>query len=105
MKSRQAFMALSTAMLMSLVMIGCTGGDTPDDRLVSTYADVIIVRESMNDTALVQRKVDSVLLAHGYAREDFERDLRSMGTTPKLFKSFYDSVSVKLSLMRDTTAP
>ncbi|MBC8125374.1 MAG: hypothetical protein H7X70_06535 [Candidatus Kapabacteria bacterium] len=97
--------SLATSLAVSLALVGCSDGDVPDERLVATYADVILIRESMNDTLLVQHKVDSVLTAHSYVREDFEKDLRSMGTNPKLFKSFYDSVSVKLSLMRDTTSP
>ena len=88
-----------------IALAGCTQGDIPDERLVTTYADVIIVRESSNDSVLVRKKLDSVLASHNYAREEFEKDLRSMGTTPKLFKNFYDSVNQRLSRMRDTTSP
>ncbi|MBK6290743.1 MAG: hypothetical protein IPH85_08070 [Ignavibacteria bacterium] len=88
-----------------IALVGCSQGDVPDERLVSTYAEVIIVRESSNDTMLVRRKLDSVLASHNYVREEFEKDLRSMGSTPKLFKNFYDSVNQRLSRMRDTTSP
>ncbi len=91
--------------LLLVALVGCSQGDVPDERLVATYADVIIVRESSNDSVLVQKKLDSVLASHNYAREEFEKELRSMGTTPKLFKNFYDSVNQRLSRMRDTTSP
>ena len=105
MKRRLAQISLAAFMALGLTFIGCSGGNGPDERLVAAYADVILVRESLNDTGFIQRTIDSVLVVHRYVREDFERDLRSMGTNPELFKSFYDSVSVRLSLMRDTTAP
>lgn len=65
------------------------------------YANVVAARETMADSATIQRKIDSVIAAAGYTAEKLEKELRSMGATPQLFKSFYDSVSYKLTLLRE----
>jgi|GEM_PF-1933252 len=85
-------------------VISCSNSDTPDEHLISTYADVIIARESSTDWNDVRIRTDSVLKMHAYDRQDFEEDLRDMGRKPKTFKAFYDSVSQRIARMRDTTS-
>lgn len=65
------------------------------------YASVVAVRETMADSATIQRKIDSVLARANYSSEQLEKELRQMGASPQLFKSFYDSVSIKLGAMRE----
>jgi hypothetical protein len=93
---------MAGAIMLALVMVGgCGESEVPDDRLVQSYADVIVARQSSGDTAVVQKAIDSVLTMRGYASEDFHTDLRSMARTPQLMKSFYDSVTSELTRRRD----
>jgi hypothetical protein len=84
-----------------LGLSGCTDSSTPHKELIDVYAKVISVRESMADSATIQRRIDSVLANANYSTEQLERELRQMGATPQLFKSFYDSVSARLGVMRE----
>jgi len=87
--------------LIFLMPLGCTEASSPRKELVEVYANVVAARETMADSATIQRKIDSVIAAAGYTAEKLEKELRSMGATPQLFKSFYDSVSYKLTLLRE----
>jgi len=68
--------------------------------LVQAYSDVIITREMNYDSTTTRHKNDSIIQAYGYDSASFDRDLRSMSRTPKLMKSFYDSVMVNISKKR-----
>ena len=91
--------------LVVLALTACTDGSIPDDRLVQTYADVIVARQQYGDSVRVKQAVDSILDDRQYTQDDFDHDLRSMSATPELFKAFYDSVSFELKRRRDSLQP
>ncbi len=87
---------------LTLLLAGCSADTIPNEELIRTYADVIVARSTGLDSAQVQKKIDSVLAAHGYDSLEFFDALRSMSASPELFKSFYDSVSTQLRMQRDS---
>lgn len=87
-----------------LVAVGCGGSDVPDERLVSAYADVMIVRQSSMDTTIIARRVDSVLQHHGYTHAEFFERVREEAQRPRMFKAMFDSVAARYERMRDTTS-
>ena len=91
--------------LLVLVAVSCTDASVPESRLVQTYADVIVARQQFGDSVRVRQAVDSILDQRGYSHQDFDDDLRSMSSTPQLFKAFYDSVSFELKRRRDSLKP
>lgn len=84
-----------------IITTSCEGSSADTSKLVETYADVIIVRETSVDTTVITARVDSVLRAHNYEKTQFEADLRSMGSDPRTLTSFYDSVSQRLARKRE----
>jgi len=93
-------MKYSFVIIALFILASCTDSSVPDARLVATYSDVIIVRESFGDSTTVRYKTDSILKAHQYDSTAFAQELRSMSNTPQLFKSFYDSVSATIGKRR-----
>lgn len=80
-----------------VLMSACTDSSLPDPELVRTYADVVLARQTIADSAKLKQTLDSILTAHGMDSTQFAEKLREMSRTPELFKGFYDSVTVKLS--------
>jgi hypothetical protein len=62
----------------------------------------VIARQMIGDSVQLRKTVDSILAAHNLDSADFDASLREMSRTPKLFKNFYDSVSLQINRMRDT---
>lgn len=83
-----------------MVMIACTSKSKVDNRLVTTYASVLLVRESTVDSVQAQRRFDSVLNVNGYTKASFERELREQSENHAQFKEFYDSVMVRVKQQR-----
>lgn len=71
-----------------------------DNRLISTYADVLLVRESTVDSAQSKQRFDSVLHLNGYTKEGFENALRDQSKDRERFKTFYDSVVARVRAKR-----
>lgn len=96
---------LATAALCCIVVaMGCSTDETPDERLVAAYADVMIVRQSSLDTTVIARRVDSVLQHHGFTSTEFFERVREEGQRPRMFKAMFDSVAARYERMRDTTS-
>ncbi len=89
-------------LLLCFVFIGCSTEES-EERLLSTYVDVIVIRESVADSATIARRIDSVLTASGYTQESFRNELRAKGQDPHTFTVFYDSVSQRLTRKREAT--
>lgn len=85
-------------------IVGCSDSEVPDERLVSAYADVMIVRQSSTDTAVIAQRVDSVLQRHGFTSTEFFERVREEGQRPRMFKAMFDSVAARYERMRDTTS-
>ena len=92
----------AAVLIAAFFVSACEDSSVPDELLVQTYADVIVVRERYPDSAVVANKVDSILETKGMDQESFREGLRSMSENPDLFKSFYDSVTVELRRRRDS---
>ena len=89
-----------TACLCMILITACEKLEQDGQRLVKTYARVLIEREAGLDSATAAKHIDSIIKASGYTVQEFERRLREHGTTPKDLRSFYDSVSAELERMR-----
>ncbi len=88
------------------IMLGtsCGESDVPDQRLISAYTDVMLVRQSSLDTTVIARRVDSVLQHHGFTSSEFFDRVREEGQDPRMFKAMFDSVAARYERMRDTTS-
>ncbi len=86
------------------ICTSCTDSDVPDERLVSAYVDVMIVRQSSLDTAVIAHRVDSVLQRHGFTSTEFFNRVREESQHPRMFKAMFDSVAARYERMRDTTS-
>lgn len=90
-----------TALIVSVMLISSCNSNEPDEqKLVSTYARVIVERESGLDSAVTARRIDSIVTLAGYSREAFSEALRTHGTSGAELRRFYDSVSAELERMR-----
>lgn len=85
---------------IAMLNTSCENLEQDGQRLVTTYARVLVERQAGVDSATAARHIDSIIKASGYTVEEFERRLREHGTTPKDLRSFYDSVSTELERMR-----
>lgn len=87
--------------ITTITLVTSCGSDAADEKkLVSTYARVIIERESGLDSAATARRVDSIVQTAGFTRESFSEALRSHGNSAVQLRQFYDSVSAELNRMR-----
>lgn len=97
-------MILATALACAAFCTSCNDAEVPDERLVSAYVDVMIVRQSSLDTAVIAQRVDSVLQHHGFTSAEFFERVREEGQRPRMFKAMFDSVNARYERMRDTTS-
>lgn len=93
-------MYLKRLSILCIVLTACSGQSSIDERLVSTYASVLVVRESTIDSARSKQRFDSVLAANGYTTESFDAALRAQSLNRDRFKQFYDSVVVRVRAKR-----
>lgn len=91
--------AIATVVAITLIT-ACGANETDERKLVSTYARVIIERESGLDSAATARRVDSIVQSAGFTQESFSEALRSHGNSAVQLRQFYDSVSAELNRMR-----
>lgn len=99
--NRHSPLTVCTILLGIIMLIAsCENIDQEGQRLVTTYARVLVERQAGLDSATAAQHIDSIIKASGYTVEEFERQLRSHGTTPQSLRSFYDSVSTELGRMR-----
>ena len=85
---------------IAILSTSCDNLEQDGQRLVTTYARVLVERQAGIDSATAARHIDSIIKASGYSVEEFEQQLRMHGTTPQNLRSFYDSVSTELGRMR-----
>jgi hypothetical protein len=95
---------LACALTSVALITACSDSEVPDERLVSAYVDVMIVRQSSMDTTVIARRVDSVLQHHGFTSAEFFERVREEGQRPRMFKAMFDSVAARYERMRDTTS-
>jgi len=93
-------MRLMSLCILVVVLAGCSGQSESEERLISTYASVLISRESSIDSAQSKRRFDSIINANGYTESGFEGALREQSTDRERFKKFYDSVVARVKLKR-----
>lgn len=87
-------------LFMTSALISCGDIGADEQRLVATYARVIIEREAGLDSAATARRIDSIITGAGYSAESFANELRSHGESAKELRQFYDSVSAELTRRR-----
>ena len=99
--NRCAFIAIIIAVAL---LSSCGTNQTDESKLVSTYARVIIERESGLDSTVTAHRVDSIVRSAGFTRESFSEALRSHGNSAVQLRQFYDSVSAELNRMRSDSS-
>jgi hypothetical protein len=97
-------MILASTVACAAFCTSCNDSEVPDERLVSAYVDVMIVRQSSLDTTVIAQRVDSVLQHHGFTSTEFFDRVREEGQRPRMFKAMFDSVAARYERMRDTTS-
>ncbi len=95
---------LTIVLACGTLCTSCNDAEVPDERLVSAYVDVMIVRQSSLDTTVIAQRVDSVLQHHGFTSTEFFDRVREEGQRPRMFKAMFDSVAARYERMRDTTS-
>jgi hypothetical protein len=95
---------VTATVFCTLMATGCNPDETPDERIVSAYVDVMIVRQSSTDTTVISQRVDSVLQHHGFTSDAFFERVRKEGQRPRMFKAMFDSVAARYERMSDTTS-
>ncbi len=86
--------------LGGMALVACTDKSSVDNRLVTTYASVLIAREATVDSVQSKQRFDSVLKVNGYTKESFENALREQSVDRERFKTFYDSVVARVRTQR-----
>lgn len=98
---KRYYLGISVALFATIALATSCGSDGTDERkLVSTYARVIVERESGLDSAATAHRVDSIIRSAGFTHESFSDALRSHGNSAVQLRQFYDSVSAELNRMR-----
>lgn len=86
--------------LIVTALSACSDKSSIDNRLVTTYASVLIARESTVDSTQSKQRFDSVLQVNGYTKVSFENALREQSEDRERFKTFYDSVVARVRTQR-----
>ncbi|MCU0329606.1 MAG: hypothetical protein MUC47_01360 [Candidatus Kapabacteria bacterium] len=80
-------------------LLSCSESKEIPQRLINTYATVVVTRNSIADTAEAQRQVRKILADSGYSTEGFEAELRTYAADPAKFRALYDSTSRRINAM------
>lgn len=80
-------------------LLSCSESKEIPQRLINTYATVVVTRNSIADTAEAQRQVRKILADSGYSTERFEAELRTYAADPVKFRALYDSTSRRINAM------
>ena len=85
---------------VALTCLACDDSSTVDDRLLTTYTQYVVLRMAATDTTTSQQRLDSLLKAHGYSKDQFFGDLAAYGSNPERMRVFYDSVRSRVGRMQ-----
>jgi predicted small lipoprotein YifL len=88
------------ALVALFTIVACGQSGVPDPPLVRAYADVVVARYQVADSAAMQRAYDSIARHHGLQPEHMRRTLREMAGNRELQRAFYDSVAARLDSLR-----
>jgi len=90
----------SSVIITALCCIACTTTEEVDERMLKAYTEYVVLRMSSSDTIIVQKRLDSLIRAHGYTEESFFTELSSYGKNRETMRVFYDSVRARVGRMQ-----
>lgn len=85
---------------IAAICTACDKGNDVDERLLTTYTQYVVLRMSATDTTTSQQRLDSLLQAQGYTKDQFFGDLATYGANPEQMRVFYDSVRARVGRMQ-----
>ena len=92
------------AVVLTILIIACSGeSDSPDERFIQTYKEVLVVREMYPmDTTKANKKVDSVFEANDYTESEFRKDYFKYARNSKKFVNMIDSLRKSIRFEYDS---
>jgi hypothetical protein len=78
--------------LCTLILAACSGSD---DRFLETYTDILVVRMSQRDSTDGNRRVQDVLVEHGYSEEEFRREFFERARDPERLRTLLDTARAR----------
>lgn len=85
---------------LAVACLACDNGSDVDERLLTTYTQYVVLRMAATDTTTSQQRLDSLLKAQGYTKDQFFGDLAAYGANPERMRVFYDSVRARVGRMQ-----
>ena len=91
-------------LIFILLFVSCSGEkDSPDERFIETYKEVLVIREMYPmDTAKANKKVDSVFEANDYTEPEFRKDYFKYAKNSKEFVNMIDSLRKSIRFEYDS---
>lgn len=92
------------ALIVILLFVSCSGDkDSPDERFIETYKEVLVVREMYPmDTSKANKKVDSIFQANDYTESEFRKDYFNYAKNSKTFVKMIDSLRKSIKFEYDS---
>lgn len=95
------------SIVLFVLIMGCSNEQkTEDQRFLKTYTEILVQRFKNSDTAVANRKIDTVLMNNGFNQESFKQEFfRYMNQDPKILRTLIDSANVRAKhLLHNDTA-
>ncbi|MBM4159553.1 MAG: hypothetical protein FJ217_00490 [Ignavibacteria bacterium] len=92
--------------VLSLLLGACRESQTPtdlrEDELISVYAELLVMHEQFKassspiDSAEYNRRVEQVLISHGFTKEEFYSHIEAQLQSADKFRRFHEKLNAKL---------
>ena len=78
--------------LMLFCLISCSDSQKEEERFINTYREILIARETIADSILANKKVDSIINHYDYTQDSFRDAFFEIMKDNKNFSALIDSL-------------
>lgn len=83
-------------------LVSCTDESKREQKFFDTYREILIARESIQDSVAANKKVQEIIQKHGYDDFTFKQEFFDIAKDNDKFLKLIDSL--RNSIIRDTSA-
>ncbi len=83
--------------VIAIGLYSCNQDSINEKNFMDTYQDILVVRNSITDTTLANKIIDSIMKAHNYSMESFQVDMLKLAKNKDDFNKVIDSMRSNLN--------